>query len=421
MQTRLRVRPTSRGWQALVIGIIVLFVARLIGTTQLHQLAYALLALVLAALVLGYFAARGLKFARSLPVARFSAGTPARIDLLISSDSTLNTSGIEVVDRLPELRSFESPPLGKGGGASVEVPVTFPKRGLYNLGPAEVQAFDPFGMLRFSREFSERTEVVVYPPIHDLTSFPTQGGAVEAGARGARGQRGDEFAGLREYRRGDDMRHIHWKSVARTGELFVKEFALQAPLRYTVALDLRRRGLRTGEAEVEDAVSAAASILHFLKKNRLPARLLLTDRESRTSGAATEFSVDEKSYWRAMRTLATVKADGDTEIGAAMAEERGNLGEGVMLVARGAGEGREDLFEGVRRLRRAGLSVAVVAVAAHTYRGYPPDSPAFTEKEAALSRDVYRLEQAGAAVLVLRRSQGVAGILQSGSRQGSVV
>ncbi|MGI8865749.1 MAG: hypothetical protein ACR2G1_03320, partial [Rubrobacteraceae bacterium] len=80
MRTRLRVRPTSRGWQALVIWFIVFAGARLIGTTQIHQLAYALLALLVAALVLGYFAARGLDFSRSLPVSRFFARRSSRID-----------------------------------------------------------------------------------------------------------------------------------------------------------------------------------------------------------------------------------------------------------------------------------------------------------------------------------------------------
>jgi hypothetical protein len=75
--------------------------------------------------------------------------------------------------------------------------------------------------------------------------------------QGSRGRRGEEFANLREYRRGDDRRHIHWKSLARTGELFVKEFSLQAPRRHTVALDLCREGLRTQENEIEDAVSVA--------------------------------------------------------------------------------------------------------------------------------------------------------------------
>lgn len=415
-RTRLRVRPTSRGWQALVIGLLVLFGARLIGTTQLHQLAYALLALLIAALALGYFAARGLKFSRGLPASRFSAGTPSRIDLLISNSSSLNSSRIEVVDRLPEPRGFESPPLGKGRGAAVEVPVTFPRRGLYELGPAEVRAVEPFGLLRFSRGFLENTEVVVYPEIHTLSRFPIQGGAVEAGARGVRGHRGDEFAGLREYRRGDDMRHIHWKSVARTGELHVKEFTLQAPLRYTVALDLRRRGLKVSEDEIEDAVSAASSVLAHLKKEGLPSRLLCTDRES----APTEFGSDEESYWRAMRILATVKADGNVDLGESLSEERGSLGEGVVLVSRGVGERDENLDTSVRRLRGAGRAVTVVAVAAHTYLGYPAGSAAVAEKAAAFSGGVSRLESAGAAVLVVRRPEGAAG-LAGGMRERSVV
>lgn len=404
MRTRLRVRPTSRGWQALVIGAAVFVGARLIGTTQLHQLAYALFALVIAALVLGYFAARGLKFTRNLPNSRFSAGVPARVDLLISNDSSLNSSRIEVVDHLPEPRGFESPPLGKGGGAAVEVPVTFPRRGLYNLGPAEVRAVEPFGLLRFSRGFSKTTEVVVYPEVHELSDFPIQGGAIEAGARGARGQRGDEFAGLREYRRGDDMRHIHWKSVARTGELVVREFSLQAPLRYTVALDLRRRGLKVPGAEIEAAVCEAASVLAHLNKSRLPARLLCPGRERES----TEFATDEESYWRAMRILATVKADGDKDLGGALLDERGGLGEGLVLVSRGVGERGEDLSESVRRLRRAGLTVVVIAVASHTYLGYPVGSSAIRERETLFNRGVSRLESAGAAVLVTHRDDGVA-------------
>ncbi|MCD6054334.1 MAG: hypothetical protein K0Q96_1526, partial [Rubrobacteraceae bacterium] len=36
--SRLSVRPTARGWQALFAGVVTLIVARLIGTTQFHQL-----------------------------------------------------------------------------------------------------------------------------------------------------------------------------------------------------------------------------------------------------------------------------------------------------------------------------------------------------------------------------------------------
>jgi len=405
LRTRLRVRPTSRGWQALVIGLIVFAGARLIGTTQIHQLAYALLALLVAALVLGYFAARGLDFSRSLPVSRFFARRSSRIDLLISNSSKLNSSHIKVLDRLPEPRGFESPPLSKGGGAAVEVPVTFPRRGLYSLGPADVQAVEPFGLLRFSRSFLDGDEVVVYPEVHEITNLPIQGGAVESGSRGARGQSGDDFAGLREYRRGDDMRHIHWKSLARTGELHVREFTLQAPLRYTVVLDLRRRGLKVPEAEIEDAVSATASVLAHLKEAGLPSRLICTDGESE----ATEFAADEAAYWKAMRVLATVKDSGDTELGVFLSEERGNLGEGLILVSRGIG-GSEDLSATVRRFRGGGRPVTVISVASHTYMGYPPGSQALADKAAAFSASVDGLESEGASVITVQQPEGAASL-----------
>ena len=220
--SRLAVRPTACGWQAIVIGLLVLFLARLVGTTQFHQLAYALLALPLVALVLGWSSSRGLRFSRALPPGtRITAGIPAKIRLLLSNRSRFGSSEVSVADHLPAPRRFEARPLGGGSGTTIEAPLAFARRGVYELGPAEVGVTDPFGLLRFDRRFGERTEVVVYPEVHELRDFPIRGGNVEVGARGSRGQRGDEFAGLREYRRGDDRRHIHWKSVARTGELYV--------------------------------------------------------------------------------------------------------------------------------------------------------------------------------------------------------
>ncbi len=375
--------------------------ARLIGTTQFYQLAYALLAFILAAFVLGLLGSRRIGFSRSLPSGvRFTVGNSARIDLLLSNGSGLDTSEITVADRLPDQKSFEVPALRARGGDVIEVPVTFPKRGIYELGPALVQATDPFRFLYFVRSFRDRTETVVYPEVHDLAGLSLGVGNIEAGARGSVGQRGDEFAGLREYRRGDDRRHIHWKSLARTGELFVKEFALQDPRRFTVALDLRRQGLRVPEKEIEDAVSAAASMLTHLYKGGMPFRMICTNRD----GNATEFGSDEKSYWKAMRLLATVKADGSRQLGESILEERGRIGEGVILVSRGADE---DLLQSVRRLRSAGLSVIVVSVATHTYRLGGGDRGRDLDRDSAFLQELGRLEAVGASVCVVRNPGGV--------------
>jgi uncharacterized protein (DUF58 family) len=399
--SRLAFRPTARGWQALLVGLLVLFVARLIGTTQFHQLAYALLALTFVALVLGWVSSRGLRFSRALPPGvRITAGSPARIRLLLSNDSRFGSSGVRLTDRLPEPRVFEAPPLKGDETTTIEASLYFAKRGVYELGPAEVGVTDPFGLLRFVRRFGEKTEVVVYPEVHELRDFPIRGGNVEVGARGSRGQRGDEFAGLREYRRGDDRRHIHWKSVARTGELYVKEFAVEAPRRYAVALDLRREGLRALEAEVEDAVSVAASVLTRLARERLPFRLVCADG----AGNSTPFGSGEASYWAAMRLLATARADGARRLGQAVLAEEDGLGEGVVLISRTR---NEDLPAGVRRLRGAGLSVVVVAIATHTYRTPPGTGGAAQSREAEFLRFVDRVEAAGAAVRVVSHPAGV--------------
>ena len=112
-----------------------------------------------------------------------------------------------------------------------------------------------------------------------------------------------------------------------------------------------------------------------------------------------------------MRLLTTVRAEGNEEFGSAILRERGKLGEGVVIVSRG---GDEALPGTVRKLRGAGLSVIVLALATHTYR------PAGTgergqAQEVEFSKNLGRLEASGAKVLAVRHPAGVAGL--SGARE----
>jgi uncharacterized protein (DUF58 family) len=408
---RLAVRPTSAGWQVLAAGAVIFFVARLIGTTQFHQLAYALLALPVASLVLGMAGSRGVRYARFVPPGiRLTAGEASSVVLELSR-SSFGATKAAVVDRMPEPRILDFPPPKiNSRTARLEAPISFPRRGVYELGPAEIRVADPFGLLGFSRLFPEKTEVVVYPKTHPLPGFPLRGGDMEAGSRGSRGQRGDEFASLREYRRGDDRRHIHWKSVARTGELFVKEFSLEAPRRHTVVLDLRREGVRVNDNEVEDAVSAAASVLRHLDRERLPLRLLCANE----AADATPFGGDDAPYMQAMRLLSQVRADGARLLSEVLLEGRGTLGEGVVLVTRTRDGG---LPIAVRSLRNAGLSVVVVALASYTYRTPPGTGGTSQGREEEFARSLRLLEAAGATVRAVARPEGVAGL--SGGRRAA--
>jgi hypothetical protein len=168
------------------------------------------------------------------------------------------------------------------------------------------------------------------------------------------------------------------------------------------------------ETEVEDAISAAASVLTRFRRERLPFRLVCTGG---AGAVTTEFGSGEASYWKAMRLLATARADGCRRLAEVMLAEKGGLGEGAVMVSRTR---NEDLPECVRRLRGAGLSVVVVALASHTYRTPPGTGGTAQSREAEFLRLIDQLEGAGAAVRVVSHPAGVAG-LSSGSMKTRAV
>jgi len=67
----------------------------------------------------------------------------------------------------------------------------------------------------------------------------------------------DEFVSLRDYRRGDPPRHIHWRSWAKTGKPIVKEFEDEFFVRHALVLDTFTT--RPQSELFEEAVSVAAS------------------------------------------------------------------------------------------------------------------------------------------------------------------
>ena len=203
-------RPTARGWQTILFGALSLAAGWLVGTTQLFQLAYALAGLLLAALVLGWFFSRGLRYERWLPAGeRFVAGRSSRVGLAVKNASRTRSPNVEVLDHLPKRRLLKAPSVGGLNTRILQEPVFFERRGLYELGPAEIRTTDPFGLLRFIRRFAAREEAIVYPRVFELVGFPLRGRGGTSGAHDSLGRRGDEFSGLRGYRRGDDRRHIH--------------------------------------------------------------------------------------------------------------------------------------------------------------------------------------------------------------------
>jgi uncharacterized protein (DUF58 family) len=83
---------------------------------------------------------------------------------------------------------------------------------------------------------------------------------------------GPEYMGVREYRSGDSMRHVHWGLTARHGQVMVREFEQEQTRRLAVVIDTERD---EGEAwtPLDRACCVAASLLEAASAHGHGARL----------------------------------------------------------------------------------------------------------------------------------------------------
>jgi uncharacterized protein (DUF58 family) len=87
---------------------------------------------------------------------------------------------------------------------------------------------------------------------------------------------GEDDAATREYRHGDDLRRVHWRSTAHVGELMVRREEQPWESHATIVLDTRRAGhLGDGpSSSFEWGVTAAASVAINLRRNGYRIRLV---------------------------------------------------------------------------------------------------------------------------------------------------
>jgi uncharacterized protein (DUF58 family) len=152
-------------------------------------------------------------------------------------------------------------------------------RGRYRAGPLRVRLTDPFKMLDLTRSFTATNDFVVTPVVDELPAIePPRSDELGSGSGSSSiGAHGADDASTREYRIGDDLRKIHWRSSARTGSLMVRQEERPWRTQTTLLLDLRANAHvldladradngNDGQTEprltssLEWAISAAASI-----------------------------------------------------------------------------------------------------------------------------------------------------------------
>jgi uncharacterized protein (DUF58 family) len=162
--------------------------------------------------------------------------------------------------RVATLKPADIPPLPAKDADTVRLELVPLRRGVLRFVGVTVARPDPLGLFRSFKRVSLPQTVLILPKRYLLppVALPGVMKYQEGGvALAANVGRSEEFVSLREYRRGDPLRHIHWRSWARTGKPIVKEFEDEFFVRHALVLDTF-----TDEPHsevLEEAVSVAAS------------------------------------------------------------------------------------------------------------------------------------------------------------------
>ncbi|WP_261565069.1 DUF58 domain-containing protein [Frankia gtarii] len=182
--------------------------------------------------------------------------------------------------RIPDAAEAEVRSLPPGAHRMIAIPLPTARRGVLRVGPAELVSSDPFGLFARSQQRGRPAAMHVYPVAQPLAPLPsTRAGRPDGLPVDSVTQGGVTFHRLREYVPGDDLRHVHWRSSARTGTLLVRQYVDPSEPATTVLLDTRRQAYPPGEpgvAAFDAAVDAAASVLLASARPRFPVRLCTT-------------------------------------------------------------------------------------------------------------------------------------------------
>ena len=125
------------------------------------------------------------------------------------------------------------------------------------------------------QRFTSTCAVSVRPRRYPLRMLPSGRHRDLEGPTRERSEGSASFHQLREYVPGDDLRRIHWRSTARTGELLVKQMVDTTRPELVVVLD--NRAAAVGADDFEEAVDIAASVVAAAEAEDYPDALVLTD------------------------------------------------------------------------------------------------------------------------------------------------
>ncbi|TMK79086.1 MAG: DUF58 domain-containing protein [Actinobacteria bacterium] len=276
--------PTRRGWAAFGAGISLWIVARFIGSPDLHMVAAGISVMPFLAAAFVHWSNVRLEVHRNISMVRVFPGTRVVVSLTITNHSRVTAPFLLLEDALPHSLGTSARLVVAGlpprNHEIVSYSVLCRRRGRFTIGPLSIFISDPFGLARVRINTPTESELIVYPEVEDIDAWNLAMHGAGTGESSVRHLQHSaaEFYTMREYVTGDDLRRIHWPSVARTGQLMIRQDEATRRSNATLFLDNRSSSLgQDGSPGFERAVSVAATVGRLLTQKGFSLRFARVD------------------------------------------------------------------------------------------------------------------------------------------------
>lgn len=356
-------------------------------------------------------------FERRREGAMLVVGDALQERFVVRNESALPLHWLEFADssRLPGYNPRQVVSCGSGSSYQWRMEAQCTQRGVFRLGPHTLRTGDPFGLFGLEYADTRSESLLVYPRVAHIPDLDLPKGSSSGQDRRRRTYSGSERAqAVRAYQPGDSLRHVHWPSSARQGELIVTDVETEPSGDLWIVLDVNRlvQSGRAGNSSLETSIVLAASVAaEFLGggERRSVGLLAASGADLPTlewdwhgdaivdptpaighsegangflsgngrislSDASQSLLVDvppqpgKGQVWRILAALAPVQ-EGDLSLAELLRRGRGifTAGQTVLAITSDIGEGVQNWTAELLHLRHAGVPASVIAVTpAHT-------------------------------------------------------
>ena len=220
---------------------------------------------------------------------RFAVGAESDVQIKLQNH-TSRTLSLRVKDEYPpQMKLIGAREASVRVAAQTEAQLIYalkpPKRGRFEFGQIAVRFLSRLGLAWCQTQVGEPTSVKVYPNLRrareaELKALGARSLVAAHRKTSWRGE-GREFESLREYVRGDELRHISWTATARRGKLTTRQYQIERDQTILIALDAGR--LMTArieqETKLDSAVHAALALMSAAARGGDNAGLMVFGRK----------------------------------------------------------------------------------------------------------------------------------------------